>query len=293
MSNEFRRILFGIQGGFPTAQEDLEFLQESLLDNIGMLAVSACLGQSSIIFGGAPVHDGITLSIADCRVLLNGTVLPCPAQNIAGGTFEKFWMISESETGTPLQFLDGSVHDTREVRTARIVYADTQPSGSVRVADVKVYAQLLVDSLVTPVTSPLAQTLTGHTQTLAGHTQTLTEHTQDIQSINGKFGDSGWIDLAAGSNISSSNTRYRKFNGVVFVSIGATCTSNLVTTIGTLPAGFRPSTAVGSTLMTIRDDGTSTSYARFEILTTGQIRLNPASQYTPFRITTNITFPAG
>lgn len=180
MNNDFRRMLFGNQGGFPLAQEDLEFLQESLSDNLGMLAVAACLGQSSVIFGNIPLHNGSTLNIASCYVLLNGAILSCPAQNIAGAAPGNFWMVPEPVTDTPLQFQDGSVRDTRESRTAKIIYADVQPSGGVRVADMKIYAQLLIDSLVKPITNPLVQTTTGHTQTIAANAQAISGLSQVV-----------------------------------------------------------------------------------------------------------------
>jgi hypothetical protein len=263
MNHEFRRILFGIQGGFPLAQEDLEVLQNSLSDRLGMMAVAACLGQNSIIFGGAPVHTGSTMDIAACTVLLDGIMMACPAQSVAGTTAANFWLTPESATDSPLQFQDGSVHDTRETRTAKIIYADAQPSGGVRVADMKVYAQLLTDSLVKPVTDPLARDLAeiaDRTERCESGFGTLAQYygnlANAIDDINANkvdvdtLADSGWVDLSGLITIQGLTEKifrvYRK-NHTVFINMsiyGLSGSSNGYDLL-TLPEKYRPSIKLG------------------------------------------------
>ena len=260
MSREFRRILFGTQGGFPLAQEDVEAVQSNLLDYLGMLAVSVCLTRENVLFSSACLHVGSNMTVTEGYVLLNGVILSCPAQNVAGTDSGKFWMVPESVTDTPLQFQDGSVHNTRELRTVKVIYADSQPAGGVRIADMVAYSTL-VKNLIIPLIPTRISDLTGRSYndltdrpiipTVITRLRDLDERSYD--SLTDKptsfdsLEDSGWMDLSGSITITGLTSKsffVRRKNNAVYISMSIYGLSGGIGSgayiILTLPEKYRP-----------------------------------------------------
>lgn len=85
----------------------------------------------------------------------------------------------------------------------------------------------------------------------------------------GKVGDTGWTPITlAGTWVTSLSEvpRYRRLNGVIYLT--GVATGGGATTLGTLPAGFRP---IATIRMLVRAATSTTSTTWVQIDTTGLI----------------------
>lgn len=91
-------------------------------------------------------------------------------------------------------------------------------------------------------------------------------------ALNNKLTDSGWI--------SDKNYKYRRVNGIVFISeSGGINTAGNFMLIGTLPEGFRPSQVI----YTAGVCGSSGRYPLYvEILTDGKVYADGLYEYGRF-----------
>lgn len=290
-------------GGKHLTQDDFGFMQNFTAEALKYLLTGLGLGSQAFILFGCnltPVQGGLTVSSG--AMFFAGEAVPVSEQTVSGtGEIEKYWFVLQRQTGHVRTYFNGQLLPTQEYLSVGLVFSEAQPAGGVPVASVVAWSKRFYDVMVAEhiptKLSQLSERSYNSLTELPTIPTTLPASGGDADTLDGKHAnefvsaeDSGWTDLAPGSSMSSTNTKYRKLNGVVYVNINASCSSDMAT-VGILPEGFRPSVPLGTLLITQRQSASTTAYGWVEILTSGHIRVTAAQQYTPFNIATSISFP--
>jgi len=127
-------------GGFPFTQNDLQWIQSSVLGAIkGLISAYNLEGDPAVILTGCERSSAFgTTTVTEGFIFFEGCVYPVPSHSYSdptGGDIAFWQVVLTTDPIGDKVFQDSSTHSTYEVREVRVSVAGSLPTGCTNVED--------------------------------------------------------------------------------------------------------------------------------------------------------------